>query len=292
MIAPAAALALLLAAEPYVRSHVSPGDPESHCLWWQAGTVTYHQSQGGNPENGGAEFGAITRSFETWQAQMNQCGNLTLTEGARLPDRKIGFDAKNLSSNTNIILFRHASCAEAVLSSDACWRDGTCGNKYDCWAYNELTIALTTSTYDTNTGRLYDADVEFNDDHFYFTTTGSGAPVCSDTSSQSCRAFDIQNTMTHEAGHMIGLDHTDFPGSTMNPTAPKGEITKRDLDTGSKGFVCDVYPKGSASKDCVVTPVTSQLGRAGCSATGAAAGAWLGAAALALWALRRKGART
>jgi hypothetical protein len=290
MMTAGAALVLLLGVtDPYVRSHVSPGNPDSHCLWWQGGNLTYHQAQGGNPDSGGTEFGAITRSFQSWQAVMNECGNLTITEGARLSDRKIGFDQKNLASNTNIVLFRTRGCTNVAPSADACWKDGDCGNKYDCWPYNGITIALTTSTYDTKTGRLYDADVEFNSS-YYFTTVDR--PVCAgDVKSQTCVAYDIQNTMTHEAGHVLGLDHTDFPGSTMNPTAPRGEITKRDLDTGSRSFVCEVYPKSRISQDCVVVPVTTQLGRAGCAATGMGPGAWWGAVALALWTLRRKGAR-
>ena len=179
---------------------------------------------------------------------------------------------KNLSSNTNVILFRPKSCTGTAPSSDACWKDSSCGNKYDCWEYSDATIALTTSTYDTHTGRVYDADVEFNAGRFYFTTVDG--PTCTRTppaTQNSCAAYDIQNTMTHEAGHLIGLDHTDYPGSTMNPTAPLGEISKRTIDSGSHSFVCDTYPKGLPSQDCVVPPVTPALTpvtSGGCATTG------------------------
>lgn len=288
-LASVAVVALALgASSPYVRSKVDSTDPHSHCLYWPAGTVTYSQSQAGNPATGGNEFGAISRSFQSWQSIMDQCGNLTLTEGQRLPDRTIGFDAKNLANNVNIILFREKSCAGVAPSSDACWQDGSCNNKYDCWGYSDSTIALTTTTYDTHTGRLYDADVEFNAGHFYFTTVDS--PVCtSQPYTQSCAAFDVQNTMTHEAGHFIGLDHTDYPGSTMNPTAPLGEISKRTIDSGSRQFVCDAYPKGNASQDCVVLPLVKELTplSRGCAAGGLAPIAWAGAALAGLLARRR-----
>jgi len=288
-------VALLLSVNaPYVRSQVKPGDPTSHCLYWPAGTVTVHQSETGNPETGPAALDAITRAFQSWQTIMNGCGSLTLTEGARVSDRTIGFDVKDLSNNRNVILFRPKSCVSAAPASDACWKDSSCSNKYDCWEYSDATIALTTTTYDTHTGRVYDADVEFNAGRFSFTTVDG--PTCTrlpPPTQNGCAAYDVQNTMTHEAGHLIGLDHTDFPGSTMNPTAPMGEISKRTLDTGSRSFVCAAYPKGLPSQDCVVPPAPSILQpvtTGGCAATGwgVPAGALLSLVGLAT---RRRSAR-
>ena len=56
-------------------------------------------------------------------------------------------------------------------------------------------------------GRILDADVEMNNFNFAFTVDGTapataaGRPVA-----------DVQNTLTHELGHLLGLDHTCYDG--------------------------------------------------------------------------------
>jgi hypothetical protein len=67
--------------------------------------------------------------------------------------------------------------------------------------------------------------------------------------------YDVQNTMTHEFGHLHGLDHTSYAGSIMNTTARPGDTNKRTIDPATMDFVCkDAYPKGKPSHDCVATP--------------------------------------
>lgn len=283
-------LALLGSSAPYVRTKVDTGitnDPNAHCFYWNAGTVTFNQSAAGNAATPGqSEFDAVSAAWQSWRAIMTECGSLSLIEGPRVSDRTIGYDQENPGDNRNVILFRPDLCANVVPSGDACRTEkGGCGNKYDCWSlgYSKGTIALTTTTYDVDTGVLYDADVEFNAGSFLFTTVNS--PPCSTAPySTSCVAYDVQNTMTHEAGHFLGLDHTDNPGSTMNPTAPVGETSKRQIDTGSHDFVCEVYPKGKPAVDCV-QPKPKQ----GCCAVGGEGLAWQGGVMLlALLGLQRR----
>jgi uncharacterized protein (TIGR03382 family) len=282
------AAAVLAQSTPYLRSKVEPGDPKSHCLWWGSPGITYHQSTPGNPENAGdSEFDAIRRSFETWQQASDACGHLQLTEGERVGERTIGYDARPSAINRNLVLFRTRYCSEVAPRSDSCWVDG-CENKYDCWGGQDGTIALTTTTFDTNSGQIFDADVEMNAASFIFTTVDS--PPCAPGGyHQGCVATDIQNTMTHEIGHMLGLDHVARLDSTMSPRADAGETSKRQLDSGTKQFVCETYPQGQAARDCVLVPMPQALGpELWCSASGVSGVAPLLLAAVGLRVLRRR----
>ncbi len=250
---------------PYARSHVTASDPNSHCLWWAAGSVVYNQSDGGNPVNGGTEFTAVTRSWQSWQTIQNGCGNLTLYEGPRLSapaGRTVGY-TQGASDNHNVVMFRQRLCRNVAPASDPCFSNYTCNNVYDCWANPDTTIGLTTTTYRVSSGEILDADIEFNAAVFHFTTADS--PTCSGGNYSNCVATDVQNTATHEFGHSQGLDHTTYCNggicSVMNPNSSPGEISKRTIDPWSASFICDAYPKGGPSQDCL-----SVVPKSGCAA--------------------------
>jgi hypothetical protein len=281
----AATLALIDA--PYVRSRVDtniPNDPTAHCLWWKEGSViTYQQNVSGDPlTTHEGEFDAARRSFGSWQQVMNTCGSLTFTEGPTTNVRVVGFDPDS-QSNVNAIIYRSTYCSDKVGSSDTCWRDLSCGNEFDCWGYPAGTIALTTTSYDPKTGQIYDADIEMNAYTFYFSV--SDPPNCL-ASGFGKRCADIENTLTHEIGHLVGLDHTARAGSTMQASAKDGETTKRGIDSGTASFVCETYPPGQPSRDCVALVAKSELGHTpGCSSAEASG---LLLPALALWLRRRR----
>lgn len=266
----ALALAVLLAQTGYVRSRVDDDDPRSQCLWWDEGTViALRQHVDGNPENAGdTEFAAISKAVATWQAEFARCGNLTLRDGDRTTTRAVGY--KPSGGNENVALFRLSKCSDKVAANHACWADDDCGNQFDCWQHANSAIAITTTSYNPETGRILDSDIEFNTPSFIFTTVD--APACvAPAFNQACVATDVQNTATHELGHLLGLGHINVSSSTMSSRANAGEISKRTLDPGSKAFVCEVYPKGAPSRPCKVVPYDGTLGKVpGCSAAPAA----------------------
>jgi hypothetical protein len=291
------ALALGQSADPYVRSRVEVGDPNAHCLFWTVPTLRWHLSSVGNPKSTDAqkqeEFAAIRRSFQHWQDVFSACGNLRIEEGPLMDDRKVGYVMKG--ENRNLVLFRSRRCADrdVVPANDKCWSKDTCGNDYDCWDGDDNTIGITLTTYDEKSGIIYDSDILLNSSRFKFTTTDQ---QCTPPGTrEGCVSTDVQNTMTHEIGHLLGLDHTWASGSTMYPSAPPGDVSKRTVDPGSARFVCEAYPRNKPSQSCLTPPVSTRdnlatLGpMAGCAGSGTAP--WL--PALVGWAAllvrRRRG---
>ncbi len=181
----------------------------------------------------------------------------------------------------------------------------------DHWGYQDIdydpaAVALTTLTYVTdpgaeNDGEILDADIELNGVYQHFQTDGSFR----------IGAYDVANTVTHELGHVLGLDHTCYDGSlperpvddqgrpipdcvpasalpeeirtaTMYPFAAPGETDKTTLEADDIRGVCEVYPPGRDAGPCA--PVDLSPG-CGCTAAPGPQGvlAWLSA-----WFLLRR----
>ncbi len=138
----------------------------------------------------------------------------------------------------------------------------------DEWKYNVDAVATTVITITRSTHQIIEADIAFNVKHTAFTIVGA--------TPESAR-FDVQNTMTHELGHALGLAHNDLPATVMYPSGTPGDVSKRALaDDDIQGLQ---YLYGAAA---AVTP--EEVTR-GCSATGSAPFAML---AVLLVAVMRK----
>jgi hypothetical protein len=99
------------------------------------------------------------------------------------------------------------------------------------WTHGRRVIALTTLLYHPTRGEIVDADIEFNDEDFDFGVTEE--PVDG--------VVDVRNALTHEIGHLLGIDHSDVPGATMAPRARASDLDKRDLAEDDVAAVCSVY---------------------------------------------------
>lgn len=285
----AAAAALVTGATvPYVRSRTDRNSPDGgHCLGWPAGPLEFRENTAGAPGTADAGFLAMEKSLATWATPMSACGNVSLTMGPRTTTRSVGFDDRKGASNENVLIFRTRLCSSVVPANDGCIAAGTCANAYDCWDFDRGTLAITTTTYNVRTGRLYDADLEMNAAAHTFTTLD--APPCNSLGQTGCVATDVQNTVTHELGHALGLDHSPDSRSTMFAGASLGETSKRVLDDGSAEFVCAVYPAGDVTRDCDGSPL--DLSETTTSSCGAAPVGALGLLTLLLAARRRRGGR-
>jgi hypothetical protein len=127
------------------------------------------------------------------------------------------------------------------------------------WPYSDRfnTLALTTVTFDTDTGELFDADMEVN-------TAGNTIVL---ESPAPANAYDFDSIVTHEAGHFLGLAHSPLTSAVMYAFYKPGvtSLTSDDVDG-----ICAVYaPDGARAGDIdagtSVQPVTNQT--SGCNDT-------------------------
>lgn len=236
----------LVAAEPFRRTEAGFSNDVRLCVTWSTRTLTYRVDAAGSAQTpGDAEFTAIDQAFASWQAVSDGCSDFRFERGPRIADPRVGRGTES----ENVLTFRETDCGDVVAVSDPCLASGTCGNVHKCWDHSSGTIGLTTVTYSTRTGIAVDADVEFNASGFLFTTITS--PACAPgQEAPTCAAYDVQNTATHELGHVLGFDHVDTPTSTMAPTAPLGETSKRVIDEGTAAGFCQTYPRGQPPVPC------------------------------------------
>ena len=114
------------------------------------------------------------------------------------------------------------------------------------------TLALTTIIYQRDTGRIVDADIDLNASAHSFASSTPAAPD----------KDDIENTLTHEAGHLLGFAHVTDPEATMFARATLGETLKRDLAPDDVLAICETYPRGLPTP----TTLSHPAAHSGCSA--------------------------
>ncbi len=103
-------------------------------------------------------------------------------------------------------------------------------------------VALTTTTFDPETGELFDADIELNSSDFEFTTEDGDV------------VYDLESVLTHEVGHFLGIGHTDVEESTMLPIYLQGDVSLRTLGPDDSNAICDLYPPKDVEETCNPLP--------------------------------------
>jgi hypothetical protein len=78
-------------------------------------------------------------------------------------------------------------------------------------------VALTPISYDTGSGNILDADIIFNGKDYSWSTAGDDGH------------FDVQDVLTHELGHFIGLDHSPVLSGSMWPYVSPKQWLHRSL---------------------------------------------------------------
>lgn len=93
------------------------------------------------------------------------------------------------------------------------------------------TLALSTLTFQAETGEIFDVDVEVN-------------PMVSWSFSEKPPpdGYDLESALTHEVGHMLGFAHTGVSDAVMYPNYEVGSIKQRTLASDDAEAICVVYP--------------------------------------------------
>lgn len=125
----------------------------------------------------------------------------------------------------------------------------------DFWPHEgpNATLALTIITFNTKNGEIYDVDVEIN--------SAESEITVGDDDIQS----DLESIVTHEAGHFLGLSHSNVPGATMVPDYLSGQTHLRSLEPDDAAGICAAYPPGRQADDETCTPRHGYSTRCGSS---------------------------
>lgn len=261
----ACALIALVCADRAAAFLCTRAGAEGPSLAWSTRTIELRRS------GEGAEVSAVDAervalgSLASWNALA--CSDMELVLGERTQSRLVGFDwaaGSGSAANENILVFRNDNESDPI----------------DAWLHQLGALAITTVTFEGNQGELLDADIEINDTGFSFTS-------CDPEETECLVDFDLQNTLTHELGHLLGLDHSVEAEATMFASAPRRDTSKRTLAVDDEAALCAVYPAGELAGECFgvarAEPPDVRFAATVCGA-GASAPMWL--ALMILWAGR------
>ncbi len=199
---------------------------------------------------------ASQAAAEAWSnGPMLTCSGLSLTVTTSLTSSS---DARD--DRANHVTFRRQR-----------WCHEPADPKIGC--YDPAALAITTVTARKDDGEIVDTDVEVNAVNFIWDDLVMNPDA-------KLTAQDLQNTLTHEFGHVIGIDHNCYVGGpgarpmdhsnqpapdcigssmqvmqqTMYAAVVRGDTTRRTLGDDDKKAVCDVYPSSMGMAGTCMPP--------------------------------------
>jgi hypothetical protein len=265
-------------ASAYVRSRTAKGVAVS----WSTSCAFVTPDSAGTPDlPNDTTFSVIMKSLTNWTNAVGDQAYLKLVYADPMP-------LEAHLDGVNTVKFRtdrwcHPNDAQ---QKDVCYSSAAAG----------ITTVFFVQDGSDHAGTILDADIELNDLNFTFAVLPTtGQP-------RAGTAFaDLENTLTHELGHLQGLDHTcadaatppqevDDTGSpppscdrlnslptteqlkiklaTMYNFAMPGEVSKRSPEADDVAGIANAYPPANDPGSCKPTDLNA-FKSGGCSIGGA-----------------------
>jgi len=247
----AAALALGMTLASPARAYVRTKTDQGAAVHWREPCIYITAHVTDAPANLTPELAASAAraAAATWSNPQIDCTALQLQVAvSEAADAPVGND-----KHSNLV-FRKETCPCGSWCRQPAASDEAC--------YDSSALAITTVFAQQKDGVVLDADTEINAVDFQWGDLVEGI------GSAGTNVQDLQNTLTHEFGHLLGLDHNCYSyndrsrgidqdgkavpdcnrappsvqAATMYASVMRGDILRRTLSSDDVDGVCAIYP--------------------------------------------------
>lgn len=216
-------------------------------LYWKSGCVEITTDLDGTSDlRDDLEATIVSQSVAEWNDRVASCSYMNLVEKPRK-------QVEAARDYANVIKFRdtewpHQSAAAGV-----------------------TTVSFVNDPSSERDAEIVDADIELNSVHFAISASGQSLGT------GACKS-DLANTLTHELGHLLGLEHTCLaPGdparvdnsgravpecASLPPTSPIRETTMYNYQTCGETMKADLT-QDEVDAMCVTYPLARDPGTCG-----------------------------